>query len=237
MAQRRAQSQRDKAANRPKSGGGVRQTAVVNRAFIGSMGNNPRTRSNGAGSLVVTNTESFQTVALPTSGATVVTKSIVPSACSWLAGVASSYSKYRWRKLRIFYIPAVSTATNGRLAMGLSYDPLDTAPTTVDQIVSMNRATFGPVWAGQSGFDSSNPFANRMDLVHLDLDVSKASKPWYNYATTSTLAGLSPVDRGIYLPAILNLGADSGTAAMTTGSLYISYEVELTEPTFTVGNQ
>lgn len=138
----------------------------------------------------------------------------------------------------MFYLPNVNTGVNGRVAMGLAYDTSDNVPTTVDQLVTMNRATFGPVWAGQSGFDSSNPFASRMDLIHLDLDTSRASKPWYNYATAASLTAMTnAVDKGTFVPAILTVGADSGTTALTTGSVYISYEIELIEPTFAVGNQ
>lgn len=183
---------------------------------------------------MVCNTEEFVTVLGPsTSGAfTTAITPIIPSTCSWLGGLASSFSKFRWNRLRIFYLPAVGTSTSGRVASSLLYDAVDTTPAKMSQLIAGYRATFGPVWAGQSGFDSSNPFANHSDMVHLDLDCSKAGKKYYPYTSVTNYNGLSSSDKNIYSPAELLVGSEGVTlsSGSSVGSFYVTYEIELLEP-------
>lgn len=228
LAARRAQSARDKRANHHQASG-VSSTAVVPRAFIGNMGNSPRMRATGSG-VIITNTESLGPVSGTTS-ASITRNFLIPANMPWLSRVASAYSKYRWRRLRVFYLTQVSTSTEGRFAMGLSYDPIDPLLTTVTEIVSLNRSTFGPVWAGQAGFDSSSPFAQKSGLVSLDLDTSKLSKSWYNYATDAAITAMDAGERTAYVPALISSGTDGLAATKTVGSIYVAYELELIEPT------
>lgn len=227
LAARRAQSAKDKRANTQR--GGVSSTSIAPRAFVGNMGNNPRMRPTGNG-VVITNTESLGSVSGTTS-ASITRGFLIPSNMPWLSRVASAYSKYRWRRLRVFYLTQVSTSTEGRFAMGLSYDPIDAELTTVTDIVSLNRSTFGPVWAGQAGFDSTSPFTNKPGLVCLDLDVTKLSKPWYNYATDAAIKAMDAGERTAYVPALITSGTDGLAAIKTVGSIYVAYELELIEPT------
>lgn len=215
---------------RQQQRGGVTNTTVAPRAFVGNMGNNPRMRPTDNG-VYVTNTEAFTPVTSGATAALVVRTALVPCAMAWLSRIAGAYSKYRWKRLRIFYLTQVSTSTEGRFAMGLSYDPIDNVLGTVDQVVSLNRSTFGPVWAGQGGFDSGNPFAPKNGLVCLDLDTTKLAKPWYNYATQENLAAMDNAERGVYVPALLSIGLDGIAGTKTVGSIYVSYEIELIEPT------
>lgn len=208
---------------RPTSG--VRSTMVVPRAFVGSMGSTPRTRASGS-ALIVSHTEALE----PVVQTTTLTKRIalVPSALPWLRGVAGSYSKFRWRRLRVFYLTQVSTNNDGRVALGFNYDDEDALPESVSALTSLHRASFGPVWSGTQGFDSANPF-RPSDLVHCDLDASRASKPWYPYATATQLTEAESANP--YSPAYLNVGIDGATANKTVGTLYVTYEIELIEPT------
>lgn len=217
--------------SRPKArqSGGVQSTIVAPRAFVGTMGNNPRMRPSNGG-VIITNTESFGSV--DTNGAfTASRNALTPSAMPWLSRVAAAYSKYRWKRLRVFYLTQVSTTAEGRFAMGLTYDQLDALPTTLNQIISLNRAAFGPVWSGQGGFDATSPFQTKPGMVCLDVDTNRFAKPWYPYATTAQLAAL-PVDTyGSYVPTSLVSGTDGTKAgAAVVGSVYVSYEIELIEP-------
>jgi len=190
-------------------------------------------------SVRVCNTETFVPVAASATIGAFSSASVplIPARFSWLGAVASSFSKWRWLRLRILYLPTVGTTTTGRVGICLGYDTNDTVPGNMDQIIAGNRATFGPVWAGQSGFDSSNPFAARSDMIHLDVDVNKFDKPYYPYCTAVSFNAMSSTDKNIYSPAGIDLGLDNvGTALLTVGTLYASYEVELLEPVASVIN-
>lgn len=157
---------------------------------------------------------------------------LIPAQLNWLGGLALSFSKFRWNRLRVFYLPAVGTGSSGRIASSLIYDGADVLPTKMSALIAGYRATFGPVWAGQSGFDSTNPFANHSDMVHLDLDCSKLAKRYYPYTSATNYAGLSTSDKNIYSPAELLVGSEGITTGTSTnvGSFYVSYEIELLEP-------
>lgn len=115
--------------------------------------------------------------------------------------------------------------------MGLTYDPLDAPLTEVGQVIALNRSTFGPVWSGQGGFDSSNPFSNKQGLICLDVDTTKLSKAWYNFASAAQIAAMDKVDQASYVPALLSVAADGLAADKIIGSVYATYEIELIEPT------
>nr|QUE49159.1 MAG: putative coat protein [Hubei sclerotinia RNA virus 1-WX] len=233
--QRRAQSQRDKARNKQQPRqrrSGITSTVVANRAYVGSMPG-PRMRATNGGGMMVCNTESGPDVASSSTslGFNTATVPLIPTNFTWLRGVALSFSKYRWNRLRLFYLPAVGSSTAGRVASSLIYDGADLTPANLAAIIAGNRSTFGPVWAGQSGFDSSNPFANHSDMIHLDLDCSKLDKKYYPTTTLSNYNGLSSSDKNIYCPASLLVGADAIVAtAAVVGSFYITYEIEFVEP-------
>lgn len=190
-------------------------------------------RATNGGGMMVCNTESFGDVV---SSATAnqfntATLPLIPVSPTWLRSIALSFSKFRWNRVRLFYLPAVGSSTAGRTAASLIYDGGDLSPANLAAIIAGNRATFGPVWAGQSGFDSSNPFSNHSDMIHLDLDCSKLAKRYYPITTLTNYNGLSSSDKNIYCPASLLSGVDGvATTTTTVGSYYITYEVELLEP-------
>lgn len=215
--------------NRPRPSAGVQSTVIAPRAFVGTMGNNPRMRATNGG-VVITNTESFG--AVDTNGAfTASRNALTPSSLPWLSKVAAAYSKFRWKRLRVFYLTQVSTTAEGRFAMGLTYDQLDTIPTNLNQIISLNRATFGPVWSGQGGFDATAPFQAKPGMVCLDVDTARFAKPWYPYVTTAQLTDLPADTQGSYVPASLVSGTDGTVGTKVVGSVYVTYEIELIEPT------
>lgn len=225
-AQRAAQSRRDKAASR----GTMVSATIAPRSYVSSNRRAPSTQSTSNG-MIVRHTEVLAEAIQETDDST-YRLSLVPSAFPWLRGVASSYSKYRWKRLRVFYITAVSTTSEGRVAMGYTYDQSDDLTPGMTAIISMNRSTFGPVWSGQGGFDTANPFMSRPETIHSDLDSSKAEKAWYPYISAEKFEPLTPTQKQQYTPAILNYGVDKGTVQKTVGSFYVSYEIELIEPTF-----
>lgn len=189
-------------------------------------------RSGPSGGMIVSNTEELSSVVTSATALaySVKTAPLIPGNMLWLGGVSRSFSKFRWIKLRLFYLPVVGTTTAGRIAMSLLYDGTDLAPASMSAIIAGNRATFGPLWAGQSGFDSTNPFANHSDMIHLDLDCSKLSKRYYPFTTGESYNALDLPDRTIYSPADVVVGTEGAATSQTVGSLYVSYEIELLEP-------
>jgi len=149
---------------------------------------------------------------------------------NWLSGVAANYSKFRWRKLRLVYIPACSTSTSGSVTMGLQYQYTETAPTTIIQAAAYYRSVTSPVWAGYEGapllFDSQfkPPMAG---AVALDVDVARFSQPWYPVS----FATQSGVDADQFVPVSLVISSSGGpTSSTLVGYVHDVYLVELIEP-------
>ncbi len=149
-----------------------------------------------------------------------------PGKFPWLAGVAANFSKFRYLLLEYIYVPACSTSTAGRTAMALAYDPGDTAPTTVQQIISRQNAVSGPVW----------------DEQRVKVDVQRFNSPWYNYCSsatydvlvggsTTTAAGLAQISAlTARSPCVLLLGSDGVPATTTVGTLMVKYRIEMADP-------
>lgn len=200
-----------------------------------SRGSGPRIRNMGSAGVVISNVESIRAVTTGTADnyPLVNVFNLFPTAFSWLGGLALAYSKYRWRRLRIYYLPCVSTMVSGRVAMSLKYDTADFTPTgagAINAVVSANRSVFGPLYGGTGSLDSTKPFG-QTGLMHVDVDCSNFDKSWYQVAPLGAIEIMGTIDRNMYIPASLWYGTDGATADITTGYLYAAYEVELIEPT------
>lgn len=185
----------------------------------------------GSSGVLVSNVESLGSITTgsPAGAAGFTVFDLYPGNLGWLSGLALSYSKYRWRRLRIFYVPSVSTSVSGRIAFSLKYDTADNIPTTMGQVIASNRAIFGPLYAGTGSLDSSKPFG-ATGLMHTDVDCANFDKSWYQVGSTTAVGGLSGVDRNMYIPVSILAGVDGAPASQTVGFFYAAYEVELIEP-------
>lgn len=70
---------------------------------------------------------------------------------TFLGNLARSYEKYRWRKLRIHYVPKVSTATSGQIVLCSSHSASEPclqgeAGTFLQRAMSQGNASLGPLW-------------------------------------------------------------------------------------------
>lgn len=144
-------------------------------------------------------------------------KPLIPISFPWLSGLASSFSKWRWNSLKVFYVPYCGTQTSGRFAMGFNYDDQDVNITTIAQIAQLYNAVTMPVWG-----DGTRP-------VCVNLDTSKLALKYYLYATPGTFNALDPSVRNSYCPAYLQVGTDAGIAG-SVGAVMVEYDVELIEP-------
>jgi len=155
---------------------------------------------------------------------------------TWLATIAVGFSKWRWRKLRIFYVPVCSTATSGSFHMALQYDSFDTAPTTVAAISACKGYTTAPVWSGYQAASAVCSPSNAIPpgSVCVELDVTRLSKPWYPFITSANLTTVGETltsAQNQYSPArLVYVSADGPTTAVSAGRLYAQYVIDLIEP-------
>ncbi len=127
----------------------------------------------------------------------------------WLASIAGNYDQYRFRRLRLVYVPLCPTSTFGRVSLVYDPDSSDAIPSDRVGLSNMACAAEGPIW-GQ---------------VKLDVKLSDTNK-WY-YGATSSI--------GSTIGAYLNQGQFAfctyGTSsAIDCGEVYAIYDVELKDP-------
>lgn len=202
----------------------------------------PRFQMKGDEVVCVSNTEIFNQIA---SGLVVPTltmnQACIPGSFTWLSALALNFGKWRWKSLRIIYIPTCSTAQAGGLTMGFYYDTNDATPTS-RTILSAARDTVSiPVWAGWEGaqlLGMGSKFAAKYPAgaAVIDFDVTKCQKPWYPFITSGNYAALTAVDRNIYSPGVAYGVIDGLPISTATGTAYASYEIEFIEPMSGVSN-
>lgn len=183
---------------------------------------------------VVHNTEILNNQTLAALGAFATNNTpLIAGQPSWLAQVADLYSKYRWLKATIIYIPKCPTTTSGSIVMALNYDRNDAAPTTRGQLSQTYKAINFPPYAGYDGavFLNSTNGQGAQTALYIDLDVDKLDKPWYPTISSGTFAGLGVLDQNQFCPASLIVGSDGGpTAATPAGDIFIKYSIQFIEP-------
>lgn len=163
---------------------------------------------------------------------------LAPFQTTWLEGVASSYSKWRWMKLRLIYIPSCGTSTTGNIVFGLGYDFQDSAPPSVlTASQSFHSVTTVP-WAGFEGSYLLNDDSFQRPgpgSVCVDFDVNRQAQMWYTHCTAATFP-TTAADKNQYCPAYLDVTL-SGPAVTGFGQLFIKYEAALIEPIAFIDNQ
>lgn len=167
----------------------------------------------------VCNTEVLiNSVSIAALGAsTIASTALIPSILPWLQGVAQNYAQWKWKYLKLSYVPFCSTTTAGRFAMGLTYDSGDTTATTLGQVLQLDKAIMSPVWGGKGSIDVIVP-------------IDKLFGNNYRYIGSTPFAALtSNTDRNIYCPVNVQFGTDSGVAG-SVGTILVTYEIELFDP-------
>lgn len=209
-------------------------SAIVNRGR-----NMPRMTTNGD-SVIVQNTEVLR--AFNTSAAfALTTHPLIASNPTWLRGVALNFSRYRWRRLRLIYVPACPTSTTGQIAMGLSYDASDPAASGIDQIQAMYHSVSGPFWAGFEGTGllggAQRSVASLPGAMAIEVDCDRIGQTYWRVLPITGYDSLGGSDKDVFLPVQLFVGRTGGPAIdVTAGNLFVQYEVELIEPIPTLLN-
>lgn len=194
----------------------------------------PRINTLRSGSIVVTNTERLLSILTVAAAGAGTRSDLTPSNLTWLNGVAVNYSKWRWLKLHLVYVPACPTATLGSLAFAYSYDTNDAiAGITMEMVQATYKSVTTPVWGGfsGSGIMNSDTWTHPPGSVVMELDTKRLDKPWYKYATATQLVAMSAVEQDAYIPASLFRFAEGGPAVVAlAGYIMAKYEIELIEP-------
>jgi hypothetical protein len=164
---------------------------------------------------------------------------IYPPQTQWLNNLALNYSKYRFKKLVMVYVPSCSTATSGSFTMALGYDYNDQAPSTSQQITTFYRSVTAPIWGGADGTSmvSSENINRRINTgVYIEFDTTRVALNWYPYVTQTEFNASTTSAQNTLSPAYLTYytsGAPTtsgSTSPITFGVIYWNYELEMIEP-------
>nr|QXV86655.1 capsid protein [Solemoviridae sp.] len=179
----------------------------------------------------VCNTEVVRSVDL-NAGFVINPVTCIPGALSWLASPAASWSRWRWIRLRYTYIPAAATNVTGTIAMGFLYDYLDETPTNLAEMGTLSGFTSGAVHSGAPGSAYLKSELNTQipGAISTVLNIEERQRRW-KYIGPTVLSTLRPAEANTYSPARLILAVgNSAVNIATVGTLYASYEIELSDP-------
>lgn len=192
--------------------------------------------SNGRG-MIVCNTEKSSTYTMVNTGTTSSGLPLNPAAFAtfpWLSSIARNYTLYRWKKLIFSYVPICGTTTAGSVEMALFYEDKDynqwlaAAAISAQNISTQAQYAFGPPYAG--GQISTTTAGNSAAWFGLVADTSAAHRklPWFSVNPSSSNDADRNLSTGVWLVAQTFGGSSAATGI---GSLFITYEIELIEPT------
>jgi hypothetical protein len=130
----------------------------------------------------------------------------------WLASIAGAYDYYRFKRVRLVYVPLCATTETGRIMLGYDPDSTDPIPTDRQGLSSYSCSTEGSLWS----------------TLSLDLKLSDTAKWYYNDNSSvgSVLSNTTAlIDQGQFFAATW-----SGGSTSSVGELYALYDVELKDP-------
>jgi hypothetical protein len=130
---------------------------------------------------------------------------------TFLGNMARSFEKYRWKRLRVHYVPKVATTANGQIVMCSSHSVSEPclqgeSGTFLQRAMSQGNAAMGPLW-----------MENFIDI--------ECSQQWYmvDPATTSDPDDAIAEELQVYTQT---------SVSGQVGYLYIEYEVEFSQLTY-----
>lgn len=152
-----------------------------------------------------------------------VTLPLIPSFIPWLNGIAANFGKWRWLKLKVYYVSSCPTTTEGEMALGYYYDEQDAVAASFLQVASMDKGVSFAPWMGAS---ASGPESVCLQAVPQTFD-----KPRYIYMANAAFTALSSSDKNQYCPIVLALATQGSSTQVTiAGRIWVDYEVELYDP-------
>lgn len=134
----------------------------------------------------------------------------------WLSAVAQQYEAYEFKSIRVHFMPYVSSATAGYVAINVDYDPSDTASTEFP-----NKQAFCDYDGAVQG--------NCWEVVSLDVKCPNPEGPKRRSCRFGTLSG--NFDLHNYDHGTLNIAVGSQASTANIGTMYIEYVVDFYRPT------
>lgn len=181
----------------------------------------------------VTHSELTTTLAVGSIAQSPLSFRLIPSFPPWLAGVASNFSKYKWLSLRIVYIPACPSTTQGSIHMGVVYDTSDVpSVTTLAQISSLQGYATGALWSGRAGAMclAGSKAACPPDAIVTTVDVNRLEKEYYSFRQSTGVPATADLAINV-VPATLIVAIDgTATTNNTIGHLHWVYTIQCLEP-------
>lgn len=174
---------------------------------------------NGRREMVVSNSEVLATLN-GTNGFSGNRWAVVPQAFTWLDGIASCFSRYRWLDVRFEFITASPTSQGGSIAMGAGYDVADQQPNSLQEVAAMSHGVLEQVWSGAGG---------GLEVV---FDCSKWNQSFYSYVKIPDAGVPNKEIRGYqaYIPGFLYFGRDTQVNGQTIGQIRAHYTICLEDP-------
>lgn len=130
----------------------------------------------------------------------------------WLSAIALSYESYIFNSLSFEFESSAVTTDRGTVMMGIDFDAADPPPTTKQQFMSVHGSTRSSVWTHQCCSASSQ-------------DLRKFGVQRY----VRNAAPIGTQDIKTYDVGNFHI-ATQGTANVTCGELYVTYDITLHTP-------
>lgn len=170
----------------------------------------PKMRNNRRG-VVITHSEMLNTLISSASANTfkVVNFTVNPAKADvfpWLSSIATSYDKYRMRKLRLTLNTVQSTNVAGKYGLGYDPDSTDDMPVDRSEVYAMYKHMESPVWQS------------------ISMDVPVSGKELY--CNTHAVADSKLVDDGM----IILFSDLLSNTSVQLADVIVEYEVELLDP-------
>ncbi len=150
----------------------------------------------------------------------------------WLSGIARSYSLYRWKKAKVFFVSRVPTTTPGFVALGDFYEEQDmhayVVTPTGQTLVNTNSGMVGATWC--SSLQRIGKGGNFTAPIMLEFDFAKGKdrNAWY---TVDHLVDHTNVARtNQQCAAFFGYYVSQGNTDTIAGELLCEYEIEFLNP-------
>lgn len=129
---------------------------------------------------------------------------------AYLKTLANNFENVQWNSIRIFWVPAVGTNSNGMITYGCDYK-FTKAKTTRSDITSFTPSASHPIWCDTTNKPLTVPKVNLM------------TRKFYSTGTPTSN------DQRDYAPLSLSYGAnhDNKSAVWSLGEFWISYSLTL----------
>jgi len=127
----------------------------------------------------------------------------------WLSSIAGNYDYFRFKRLRLVYVPTCSTSTAGRVMLGYDPDGIDAIPFERSSLAAYGCSVESSTWG----------------ITKLDCSL-KTGLDWYNTDDAASTALLPTTTQGQVFWSTW-----AGNSSLDVGEWYVLYDVELKDPT------